>query len=89
MTDSGGHQIPHIAYPELTRAEMMAAVNRFYDSYYFRPRIVWRILRQALWDRHERTRLYQEAVAFLRLRAERVKYARQPLPADPPGVGRN
>jgi len=77
LTDSGGHQVPHVAYPELSRAEMMAAVNRFYDSYYFRPRIIWRILRQALWDRHERTRLYQEAVAFLRLRSERLKYAQQ------------
>jgi hopanoid biosynthesis associated radical SAM protein HpnJ len=75
LTDSGGHQVPHVAYPELSRADMMAAVNRFYDSYYFRPRIIWRILREALWDRHERTRLYQEAVAFLRLRSERLKYA--------------
>ena len=89
MTDSGGHQIPHIAYSELTRAEMMAAVNRFYDSYYFRPRIVWRILRESLWDRHERARLYHEAVAFLRLRAERGKYARQPLTAGQPGVRPN
>jgi hypothetical protein len=83
MTDSGGHQVPHIAYPELSRAEMMAAVNRFYDSYYFRPRIVWRILRESLWDRHERARLYHEAVAFLRLRAERWQYARQPISTTP------
>jgi radical SAM superfamily enzyme YgiQ (UPF0313 family) len=75
LTDSRGHQIPHVAYPELSRVEMMAAVNQFYDAYYFRPRIIWRILRQALWDRHERKRLYQEAVAFLRLRSERLKYA--------------
>lgn len=78
MTDSGGHQLPHMEYPDLSRAEMMAAVNQFYDAYYFRPRIVWRILRDALWDRHERARLYQEAVAFMRLRAERWKYAQQP-----------
>jgi hopanoid biosynthesis associated radical SAM protein HpnJ len=89
MTDSGGHQVPHIAYPELSRAEMMAAVNRFYDSYYFRPRVVWRILREALWDRHERQRLYHEAVAFLRLRAERAKFARQPLAPDHRAVGPN
>jgi hopanoid biosynthesis associated radical SAM protein HpnJ len=89
MTDGCGHQTPHIAYPELTRAEMMAAVNRFYDSYYFRPRIIWRIVREALWDRYERARLYQEAMAFLRLRAERWKYARQPLSADQAGVERS
>jgi len=73
--DSGGHQLPHIEYPGLPREEMMAAVNRFYDSYYFRPRVVWRIVRDALWDRHERQRLYHEAVDFLRLRAERWRYA--------------
>ena len=77
LTDSGGHQVPHVAYPELSRAEMMAAVNRFYDSYYFRPRIIWRVVRDALWDRHERARLYQEAVAFLRLRSERLKFVQQ------------
>jgi hopanoid biosynthesis associated radical SAM protein HpnJ len=75
--DSGGHQLPHIAYPDLPEEEMMAAVNRFYDSYYFRPRVVWRIVREALWDRHERERLYEEAVEFLRVRSERWKYARR------------
>jgi hopanoid biosynthesis associated radical SAM protein HpnJ len=74
--DQGGHQLPHIEYPGLTREEMMAAVNRFYESYYFRPRVVWRIVRDALWDAHERKRLYDEAVSFLRLRAERWKWAR-------------
>ncbi|HWW83896.1 MAG TPA: hopanoid biosynthesis associated radical SAM protein HpnJ [Vicinamibacterales bacterium] len=77
LTDSSGHQLPHVAYPELSRSEMMAAVNRFYDSYYFRPRIIWRVVRDALWDRHERARLYHEAVAFLRLRSERLKFVRQ------------
>ena len=75
--DGGGHQLPHIEYPGLPREEMMAAVNRFYDSYYFRPRVAWRIVRDALWDRHERQRLYHEAVEFLRLRAERLRYAQR------------
>jgi hopanoid biosynthesis associated radical SAM protein HpnJ len=77
LTDSSGHQVPHVAYPELSRSEMMAAVNRFYDSYYFRPRIIWRVVRDALWDRHERARLYHEAVAFLRLRSERLKFVQR------------
>ncbi len=77
VADDGGHQLPHIEYPGLPREEMMAAVNRFYDSYYFRPRVVWRIVRDALWDSHERRRLYTEAVDFLRLRAERWRYARR------------
>ena len=81
LADSGGHQLPHIEYPGLPREEMMAAVNRFYDAYYFRPRVVWRIVRDALWDSHERRRLYTEAVEYLRVRSERWKYARKRLPS--------
>ena len=55
---------------------MVDAVNRFYDSYYFRPRVAWRIVREALWDGDERKRLYHEAVDFLKLRADRKKVAR-------------
>ena len=76
--DAAGHQLPHLQYPGLELEEMMAAVNRFYDTYYFRRRVVWRIVRKALWDNSERKRLYHEAVEFLRLRAERWRYARSP-----------
>ena len=62
---------------------MMAAVIRFYDSYYFRPQVVWRIVRKALWDAHERKRLYQEAVEYLRLRSERRTYVRKGSPTKP------
>jgi len=75
LADAAGHQLPHLEYPGLGLEEMMAAVNRFYDSYYFRRRVIWRIVRKALWDAHERKRLYQEAVEFLRVRAERWRYA--------------
>src|SRR2546428_5006628 len=52
LADSGGHQLPHIEYPHLSREEMMAGVNRFYDEYYFRPRVARRIVRQAPSDSH-------------------------------------
>ncbi len=77
IADVGGHQLPHVAYPDLPLEEMMASVNRFYDSYYFRPRVVWRIVRDALWDANERKRLYEEAVEYLHVRSERWKYARR------------
>jgi hypothetical protein len=63
---------------------MMAGMNHFYDAYYFRPRVVWRIVRKALWDSHERKRLYEEAVEYLRIRAERWRYARKGSPASTP-----
>src|SRR5579885_1927615 len=71
ITDAGGHQLPHLEYPGLSKEYMVEAVNRFYDSYYFRPKVAWRIVRDALWDGHERKRLYHEAVDFLKLRADR------------------
>jgi hopanoid biosynthesis associated radical SAM protein HpnJ len=84
MSDAMGHQLPHLEYPGLDREALMAAVNRFYDSYYFRPRVAWRIVRNAWRSADERKRLYHEAVEFLRLRAERWKYARRSL-RRPPG----
>jgi radical SAM superfamily enzyme YgiQ (UPF0313 family) len=77
VTDSLGHQLPHLEYPGLSREYMIEAVNRFYDSYYLRPRVAWRIVRDALWDAHERKRLYHEAVDFLKLRADRRRVARK------------
>jgi len=77
LADNSGHQLPHIEYPHLSKADMMAGVGRFYDEYYFRPRVAWRIVREALWDSNERKRLYHEAVDFLKLRAERVKWVRR------------
>jgi hopanoid biosynthesis associated radical SAM protein HpnJ len=77
ITDALGHQLPHLEYAGLNREYMVEAVNRFYDSYYFRPRVAWRIVRDALWDSHERKRLYREAVDFLKLRHDRWKVARK------------
>jgi hopanoid biosynthesis associated radical SAM protein HpnJ len=65
MTDETGHQLPHIEYPGLSRGEMMEAVEYFYDQYYFRPRIVARIVKKAIFDSKERSRLYKEAQEYL------------------------
>src|SRR5579863_1965560 len=86
LADSGGHQLPHIEYPHLSKAEMMGGVNRFYDEYYFRPKVVWRIVKEALWDSHERKRLYHEATSFLKLRSERWKWVREGGDAEKPMV---
>ncbi|MGD0224778.1 MAG: hypothetical protein ABSF71_20810 [Terriglobia bacterium] len=75
-SDGGGRQLPHITYPGLSLEDMMAGMNAFYDSYYLCPRVVWRIVKKALWYSHERKRLYGEAVEYLRVCAERWKYVR-------------
>ena len=77
MVDEGGHQLAQIEYPGLPRDYVLESVHRFYDEYYFRPRAIFRIVRKAAFDSTERRRLYREAKAFLKLRAQRNRYAKQ------------
>ena len=77
MVDEGGHQLAHIQYPGLPADEIMEAVHRFYDEYYFRPKAVVRILRKAAFDGVERKRLYKEAKTFLKTRSMRNKWVKE------------
>jgi hypothetical protein len=66
-------------------------VHKFYDEYYFRPKAAFRVVWKAFVNR-DLPRLYVEAKAFLKLRAQRnkmVKVARshQPDPPAPVGAG--
>jgi hopanoid biosynthesis associated radical SAM protein HpnJ len=74
MVDEGGHQLAHIEYPGLPREVALEAVHRFYDEYYFRPKAIFRIVRNSIFKSGERKRLYKEAKQFLKLRAQRRKY---------------
>jgi hopanoid biosynthesis associated radical SAM protein HpnJ len=77
MVDQGGHQLAHIAYPGLPADEMLSALHRFYDEYYFRPRVVLRILKRAVFDSVERKRIYKEAKSFLKVRSLRKRLAKE------------
>jgi len=77
MVDEGGHQLAQIQYPGLPADDIMSAVHRFYDEYYFRPKAVYRILRKAMFDSNDRKRLYKEAKSFLKLRAARNKMVKR------------
>ncbi|HLW83940.1 MAG TPA: hopanoid biosynthesis associated radical SAM protein HpnJ [Candidatus Sulfotelmatobacter sp.] len=77
MVDEGGHQLAQIQYPGLPADDIMSAVHRFYDEYYFRPKAVFRILRKAAFDSNDRKRLYKEAKSFLKLRSARNKMVKQ------------
>ena len=74
MTDEKGHQLPNIKYGDLDEAEIVERVEKFYDEYYFRPKVAWRIVRKAIFNGEERRRLYKEAREYLALRAKRQKY---------------
>jgi len=76
MTDELGHQLPNLEYPGLSRQAIVQAVEHFYDRYYFRPKVVFRIVRRAAFDQNERRRLYKEAKEFLQLRARRRLFSR-------------
>ena len=73
MVDEHGHQLAHITYPGLPADEMLSALHRFYDEYYFRPKAIFRILKEAAFDRRELNRIYKEAKSFLRVRSMRKK----------------
>ena len=91
MEDGGGHQMAHIEYPGLPTDYVMEMVHRFYDEYYFRPKAAFRVVWKAFVNR-DLPRLYVEAKAFLKLRAQHnrmVKEARrqQAKPQAPAGAG--
>jgi hypothetical protein len=52
-------------------------VERFYGEYYFRPRVVWRVVRKAVFDSAERRRLSKEAREYLALRSKRKKFVQE------------
>ncbi|HOV87732.1 MAG TPA: hopanoid biosynthesis associated radical SAM protein HpnJ [Syntrophobacteraceae bacterium] len=76
MADELGHQLPNFEYPGLSRREIMDAVEYFYGRYYFRPRVIFRIVSGAIFDGAKRRRLIQEAREYLQLRARRKKFIR-------------
>ncbi len=63
--------------PGLPADDILSAVHRFYDEYYFRPKAVFRILKKAAFDSNDRKRLYKEAKTFLKLRSQRNKMVKQ------------
>ena len=82
MVDEGGHQLAHIQYPGLPADDILEAVHRFYDEYYFRPKAVFRILRKAAFNSVDRKRLYKEAKTFLKTRAMRHKWVKDKREKD-------
>ena len=77
MADTAGHQMPNITYPGLDEAELVDAVERFYGEYYFRPRVAWRVVRNAIFNSSERSRLAKEAREYMSLRWKRKQFVRE------------
>jgi len=73
MADDAGHQLPNITYG-LDNASLVEAVEQFYGEYYFRPRVIWRVVRKAIFNSQERRRLTKEAREYMALRSKRKRY---------------
>ena len=67
----------------------MEWVERFYGEYYFRPRVVWRIVRKAIFNSDERKRLTKEAREYMALRTKRKKFVADHKAAKPSPVPAN
>ncbi len=74
MTDEAGHQLPKVIYPGLNEGELVEWVERFYGEYYFRPRVIWRVVRKAIFNTQERKRLTKEAREYMALRSKRKRF---------------
>jgi hypothetical protein len=52
---------------------MLSTLHGFYDEYYFRPKAIFRILKETVFDGRERKRIYREAKSFLKIHSMRKK----------------
>src|SRR5258708_10600978 len=89
MTDETVHQLPNIIYPGLDRGELGDWVEKFYGEYFFRPRVVWRIVKKAIFNSDERHRLTKEAREYMALRSKRKKFVADQKAAKPSPVTAN
>lgn len=71
LVQNEGIQEAVLSYPELSSAEMHAALERFYRAYYLRPRPILRIMRDMVRDREVMRRRLREAREFFSFMAQR------------------
>jgi hopanoid biosynthesis associated radical SAM protein HpnJ len=62
--DASGYQKCTVSYPEASAEEIFNAVERFYRSYYFRPKYFFKAAKKMLKSRDERKRMLREAGEF-------------------------
>jgi hopanoid biosynthesis associated radical SAM protein HpnJ len=63
--DDTGHQMCIINYPHLSNAEIFAAVEEFYNKFYFRPKYIARSVMKMIVDSDERRKLLKEGRQYL------------------------
>jgi radical SAM superfamily enzyme YgiQ (UPF0313 family) len=84
LVDETGYQKCVINYPTLSGEEIFAAVEKFYKSYYLRPRYIVKALKKMAWDPDERKRMWQEGKDFFRTMRTRRQIAMKSPVTSPP-----
>jgi hopanoid biosynthesis associated radical SAM protein HpnJ len=78
LLDEAGYQKCTVTYPGLSGDEIYAAVERFYRSFYLRPRYIFKSMRKMLTSTDEFKRMTKEGVQFFStLRQRRQQSAQQ------------
>jgi radical SAM superfamily enzyme YgiQ (UPF0313 family) len=66
LVNTQGYQTASVEYPWITSGELQDAVERFYKAFYFRPRVIAKILGRALLDFAELKRRLRQGAEFMR-----------------------
>lgn len=66
LVSSDGTQSCPLQYDNITSKEILSSVDRFYKSFYFRPKVMMRIGKEMLKDPQERRRRLREGKEFLK-----------------------
>src|SRR5262245_638759 len=71
LVDGRGVQRAALSYPHLSSDEIFHSVEKFYKSFYFRPRKIWSIAREMVRDRQVMKRRLREGSEFARFLVRR------------------
>jgi len=71
LVENDGFQQSTLEYPELTKDEIFESVDRFYRTYYLRPKPILRIIKTMLEDKDVLVRRCREGYEFFRSMAQR------------------
>jgi radical SAM superfamily enzyme YgiQ (UPF0313 family) len=71
LVEDDGFQQSTLEYPEATKEEIFEAVDRFYRSYYLRPKPILRIIKTMLEDKDVFVRRCREGYEFFKSMGQR------------------
>ena len=66
LVEGDGFQQSTLAYPEASKEEIFEAVDRFYRTYYLRPKPILRIIKTMLEDKDVMVRRCREGYEFFK-----------------------